>query len=80
MTVSLSRFTGCMLGGALGDALGFPLAAHHTDSMFRTLVGGGFGTSERLPIISGTKALISATTQMTLLAATSPSGRTRARP
>ena len=67
-SVSSSRVLGTLLGGAIGDALGFPLAAHDSESMFDTLLGGR-GVPEHLPIVSGTTALISDETQMTLFTA-----------
>jgi ADP-ribosylglycohydrolase len=57
-----------MLGGALGDALGFPIARDDSESMFNSLLGGR-GVPESLPIISGATALVSDETQMTLFTA-----------
>jgi ADP-ribosyl-[dinitrogen reductase] hydrolase len=53
----LSRFRGCLLGGAIGDALGYPIEFESSPPL---------GPPERLERAPSGKALISDDTQMTL--------------
>lgn len=57
-----------MLGGAIGDALGFPIALRSSDALFERVFGRG-GIPEILPVITGTTSLVSYKTQMTLFTA-----------
>jgi ADP-ribosylglycohydrolase/protein-tyrosine phosphatase len=59
-----SRFVGCLLGGAIGDALGYPVEfLRSTQDIQRVL---GPVVPEHLPRRPGGKALVSDDTQMTL--------------
>jgi ADP-ribosylglycohydrolase len=63
---SVSRFVGCLLGGALGDALGYPIEFLRTAEIERVL---GRTAPPRLPSAPGARAPISDDTQMTLFSA-----------
>jgi ADP-ribosylglycohydrolase len=63
---SVSRFVGCLLGGAIGDALGYPIEFLETAEIERLF---GRCSPPRLPRARGDKALISDDTQMTLFSA-----------
>jgi ADP-ribosylglycohydrolase/protein-tyrosine phosphatase len=64
---SLSRVAGCLLGGALGDALGYPVEFLKAASEIERVLGPL--SPARLPRSRGGKALISDDTQMTLFTA-----------
>ena len=64
---SVSRFTGCLLGGALGDALGYPVEFLRTAPEIAAVLGDG--PPVQLPRAQGRKALVSDDTQMTLFTA-----------
>jgi ADP-ribosylglycohydrolase len=64
---SVTRFVGCLLGGALGDALGFPVEFLGSAGEIERVLGRS--TPSRLPRMRGGKALISDDTQMTLFTA-----------
>ncbi len=67
-TISLKeRFSGCLLGGALGDALGYPVEFMHTDEIMRTYGRNGIISPEADK--QRGFALISDDTQMTLFTA-----------
>jgi ADP-ribosylglycohydrolase len=61
---SLDRYLGCVLGGALGDALGYAVEFDHLGSIIAQFGEGGI-RSPQLDLISG-KALISDDTQMSI--------------
>lgn len=61
---SLDRYLGCILGGALGDALGYAVEFDHLHSITAQFGEGGI-QSPQLDPISG-KALISDDTQMSI--------------
>lgn len=61
------EFRGCLVGGAIGDALGYPLEGMRAKDIFRKY--GEAGVREYILSENGT-ALISANTQMTLFTAT----------
>jgi ADP-ribosylglycohydrolase len=63
---SVSRFVGCLLGGAIGDALGYPVEFLKTGEIERLF---GRSSPPRLSRARGNKALISDDTQMTLFSA-----------
>lgn len=63
---SLSRFTGCLLGGALGDALGYPVEFIATPAIVTRY---GTAAPDRLIRDSEGQGLISDDTQMTLFTA-----------
>ncbi len=62
---SLDRFTGCLIGGAVGDALGYAVEFSTLDSIRRRFGEGGI---RRYELTCG-KAIISDDTQMTLFTA-----------
>jgi ADP-ribosylglycohydrolase len=62
-----SRFTGCFLGGALGDALGYPVEFLQSLAAVESAIGPASGP--RLAIGEGGLALVSDDTQMTLFTA-----------
>ena len=62
---SIDRFTGCLLGGAVGDALGYAVEFSSLDSIRRRYGVGGI----RCYDLVGGKAMISDDTQMTLFTA-----------
>jgi ADP-ribosylglycohydrolase/protein-tyrosine phosphatase len=64
---SLSRFTGCLLGGAIGDALGYPVEFLKTQRDLDRVLGRV--VPERLPHAEGRVAVVSDDTQMTLFTA-----------
>ncbi|MGN1339776.1 MAG: ADP-ribosylglycohydrolase family protein [Oscillospiraceae bacterium] len=66
-TTTISRFTGCMLGGALGDALGYPVEFMRREDIRRAF--GRNGIEEPQTDKELRKALISDDTQMTLFTA-----------
>lgn len=59
-----SRFVGCLLGGALGDALGYPVEFLKTAAEIERVLGPV--APEHLPHARGKKAIVSDDTQMTL--------------
>lgn len=61
----LERIKGCMLGGAVGDALGFPVEFYDDELIFRQY--GEFGITEYM--LCGDKALVSDDTQMSMFTA-----------
>ena len=61
----LERIKGCMLGGAVGDALGFPVEFYDDEGIFQRY--GEFGITEYL--LCGDTALISDDTQMSMFTA-----------
>ena len=63
---SLDSFRGCMLGGALGDALGYPVEFQSGSEIF---VRHGNRAPDNLAIDGGDVALVSDDTQMTLFTA-----------
>jgi ADP-ribosyl-[dinitrogen reductase] hydrolase len=67
ITPPLSRFTGCLLGGALGDALGYPVEFLKAASEIERVLGPL--SAARLPRSRGGKAVVSDDTQMTLFTA-----------
>ena len=60
-----SRYQGCLLGGAVGDALGYPVEFMEEDAIRSRYGPGGIQTLEQ----AGSPALVSDDTQMTLFAA-----------
>jgi ADP-ribosylglycohydrolase/protein-tyrosine phosphatase len=64
---SLSRISGCLLGGALGDALGYPVEFLRTATDIERVLGAA--APEGLPHAKGRKAIVSDDTQMTLFTA-----------
>ncbi len=62
---TLERFTGCLLGGAVGDALGYAVEFGSWDAIRRKYGQGGIRCYE----LVGGKALISDDTQMTMFTA-----------
>jgi ADP-ribosyl-[dinitrogen reductase] hydrolase len=62
-----SRFVACLLGGALGDALGYPVEFLRTAAEIERVLGPV--SLERLPRARGGKAFVSDDTQMTLFTA-----------
>jgi len=60
-----SRYLGCLLGGAVGDALGYPIEFWSEDRIFQRCGPQGIQTLEQI----GAVARISDDTQMTLFAA-----------
>jgi ADP-ribosyl-[dinitrogen reductase] hydrolase len=66
ITVPLSRFTGCLLGGAIGDALGYPI---EFDPSWQHIVEVHGASAPRSLTYANTPALISDDTQMTLFTA-----------
>lgn len=65
MKRSIDRFTGCLLGGAAGDALGYAVEFSTLDAIRKRYGGGGIRCYD---LVCG-KALISDDTQMTLFTA-----------
>ena len=65
--IAESRFSGCMLGGALGDALGYPVRSMNTEGIARAFGKKGI-TSPAVDKESGC-TLISANTQLALFTA-----------
>lgn len=63
-----SRFRGCLLGGAVGDALGYPVEFRSEPAIFQKYGPGGIRTLEQAAE-SGGLAVISDDTQMALFAA-----------
>lgn len=61
----LERIKGCLLGGAVGDALGFPVEFYDDELIFRQY--GEFGITEYM--LCGDKALVSDDTQMSMFTA-----------
>ena len=61
----LSRFRGCLYGGAIGDALGYAVEFRRADEIFQIYGSGGIQEYE---LFHG-KAYISDDTQMTLFTA-----------
>lgn len=61
----LDRYRGCLLGGAAGDAMGYPVEFDRREEILITY--GSRGVTEY--VLSGGKALISDDTQMTLFTA-----------
>ena len=59
-----SRYRGCLLGGAVGDALGYPVEFMKEDGIFRKYGEKGIQTLSQ----AGNPAVISDDTQMTLFA------------
>ena len=66
-SVRVSRFTGCLLGGALGDALGYPVEFERSWPKIAEKYGAGAPRS--LAYAHPAPALISDDTQMTLFVA-----------
>jgi ADP-ribosylglycohydrolase len=66
-TAQVSRFTGCLLGGALGDALGYPVEFERSWQRIREQYGAPWPSS--LAYAQPAPALISDDTQMTLFVA-----------
>lgn len=64
---AISRFTGCLLGGALGDALGYPVEFLKTAADIERVLGPV--SPQRLPRRRGGQAVVSDDTQMTLFTA-----------
>jgi ADP-ribosylglycohydrolase len=62
-----SRFAACLLGGAVGDALGYPVEFLTTASDIERVIGPA--APERLPSRPGKLAVVSDDTQMTLFTA-----------
>ena len=60
-----SRFRGCLLGGAVGDALGYPIEFIHEEEIFKKFGKNGIEHLSQ----AGSPALISDDTQMTLFTA-----------
>lgn len=60
----LSCYKGCLLGGAVGDALGYPVESMSEDAIFGRYGEEGIKTLKE----AGSPALISGNTQMTLFA------------
>ncbi len=60
-----SRYRGCLLGGAVGDALGYPVEFMKEKTLWAKYGPGGIQTLSQ----AGTPAVISDDTQMTLFAA-----------
>lgn len=63
----LNKFTGCLLGGAAGDALGYPIEFYREDEIFEEY--GENGLQEFDLCFDKTKAVFSDDTQMTLFTA-----------
>ena len=61
----LSRYQGCLLGGAVGDALGYPIEFWDENKIYTELGAEGISTLEQ----AGCPAKVSDDTQMTLFAA-----------
>lgn len=66
MTSMLSRYLGCLLGGALGDALGYPVEFARGSEVDAVLAKATHGD---LLLAANGKALVSDDTQMTLFTA-----------
>jgi hypothetical protein len=64
---ALSRYTGCLLGGAVGDALGYPVEFLRSKGEIEGVLGQA--APERLPHTRGRPAVVSDDTQMTLFTA-----------
>lgn len=64
---TLSRISGCLLGGALGDALGYPVEFLRTATDIERVLGAVL--PEGLPHAKNQKAVVSDDTQMTLFTA-----------
>ena len=62
---NLDKFKGCLIGGAIGDALGYPVEFYSLDEIYSEYGGNGIRDYK---LING-KALISDDTQMTLFTA-----------
>jgi ADP-ribosylglycohydrolase len=62
-----SRFIGCMVGGAIGDALGYPVEFAKSENEIQRVLGAAAPT--HLPLAKSGKALVSDDTQMTLFTA-----------
>lgn len=65
--VQLDRIRGCLIGGAAGDALGYPVEFFSEHTLFARCGNGGIQEYEVDPVCG--KALISDDTQMTLFTA-----------
>ena len=65
--VHLDQIRGCIFGGAVGDALGYPVEFYSEEEIFGTF--GSEGITSYLPDKKTGKALISDDTQMTLFTA-----------
>ena len=63
----ISAFTGCLLGGALGDALGYPVEFMSADEIRRSYGKNGIEAPDDRNSLK--RALISDDTQMTLFTA-----------
>ena len=70
------EFRGCLIGGAIGDALGYPVEFLRAKDIFSRY--GSDGVSNYI-LSSNGKALISDDTQMTLFTATGLASRTNPR-
>jgi hypothetical protein len=64
---SASRFVGCLLGGALGDALGYPVEFAQDVAVIEGVLG--VLPPACLPSFQGTRGVVSDDTQMTLFTA-----------
>ena len=65
-----SKFRGCLLGGAVGDALGYPVEFWNDDDILNHFGDVGIATLSQAAALDGTpQALISDDTQMTLFTA-----------
>ncbi len=67
MSTTLSLIRGCIFGGAVGDALGYPVEFFSEESIFRRYGARGITAYEKDPATG--KALISDDTQMSLFTA-----------